>query len=641
MTTLSIQPPYPLITDIDGQPLEDGYIWIGAANLPPIGNPIAVYWDAALTIPAAQPIRTRGGYPVNAGTPARLYVGSDYSILVQNKNGSAIYSAPAATERLSDVVVTGIDSSEVTFLQAGSGAVVRTAQSKMRDAVSVFDYIPPSEHAAIQAGTSTYDCTAAIAQAIANNSAVVGQPYGYEKVIVFPEGWYSVQHIDLTNRRNVWLWAEGYVLIKGINSSTKNFIFGSTNFNPSNPAASTQTPECFLGGPGQWEFFAAPGTSYQYGMRLEHFTSSHFENVSAGSGYVPVTDVNGATGSVVAAYMQYTYSNLFINCGFSCPAAPPVGNKSYGLFMDNNNVNSNTFIRCNWQAANVAPAPFSDTIGAWLSGTNNVLDQCDLSGLATAIVATGRGHQIRNIYSEYVTTFLSGPPTAGTLDGCVVQGGIIEIANNGQAFYPKNTQNLTIIGGFYKGAFAGTKTFIDQTAGTLYGLICVGPYLNPGDFANTTSGTYRNPDALAHANVLQAKWLTFPSTAQPSAEPNTLDDYEEGTWTPTKTTGTAYTSASGRYTKVGNLVTATFIVQFAVETNASSSEMSGFPFSAVGSASDSNGLAVGYQSSSIQVGGSLSTTTMTFRQIGTGVVSSATITQMSGALVSGTITYTI
>jgi hypothetical protein len=70
MTALSIQPPFPLISDIDGQPLEDGYIWIGVANLPPIGNPIAVYWDAALTIPAALPVRTRGGYPVNAGTPA-------------------------------------------------------------------------------------------------------------------------------------------------------------------------------------------------------------------------------------------------------------------------------------------------------------------------------------------------------------------------------------------------------------------------------------------------------------------------------------------------------------------------------------------------------------------------------------------
>lgn len=133
MTTLSIQPPYPIITDIDGQPLEDGYIWIGVANLPPIGNPIAVYWDAALTIPAALPIRTRGGYPVNAGTPARLYVGSDYSIQVQNKNGSVLYSAPdGASDRFS--------SAQISFLQAGLGAVVRTVQSKLRDVVSVLDF---------------------------------------------------------------------------------------------------------------------------------------------------------------------------------------------------------------------------------------------------------------------------------------------------------------------------------------------------------------------------------------------------------------------------------------------------------------------------------------------------------------------
>ena len=106
MSALSIQPTYPIFTDIDGQPLEDGYVWIGVANLAPIVNPITVYWDAALTIPAAQPIRTRGGYPVNSGTPARLYVNSNYSIQVQNKNGSVVYSAPAATERFSSVVIT-------------------------------------------------------------------------------------------------------------------------------------------------------------------------------------------------------------------------------------------------------------------------------------------------------------------------------------------------------------------------------------------------------------------------------------------------------------------------------------------------------------------------------------------------------
>lgn len=104
MTALSIQPPFPIMTDIDGQPLEDGYIFIGVVNLQPIGNPITVYWDAALTIPAAQPIRTRGGYPMNSGTPARLYVNSDYSIQVQNRNGSVVYSSPTATERFGDLI---------------------------------------------------------------------------------------------------------------------------------------------------------------------------------------------------------------------------------------------------------------------------------------------------------------------------------------------------------------------------------------------------------------------------------------------------------------------------------------------------------------------------------------------------------
>jgi trimeric autotransporter adhesin len=137
MTALSIQPPFPLITDIDGQPLEDGYIWIGVANLPPIGNPIAVYWDAALTIPAALPVRTRGGYPVNAGTPARLYVGSDYSILVQNKNGSTLYSAPAATEAYGGGI---INASVVVYDPAGLGAVATTVQAKLRETVSVKDF---------------------------------------------------------------------------------------------------------------------------------------------------------------------------------------------------------------------------------------------------------------------------------------------------------------------------------------------------------------------------------------------------------------------------------------------------------------------------------------------------------------------
>jgi hypothetical protein len=66
---------------------------VGTVNLNPQINQIAVYWDAALTIPAAQPIRTLNGYPVYQGTPARFYAGSDYSIQVLDSKGSLVYTS--------------------------------------------------------------------------------------------------------------------------------------------------------------------------------------------------------------------------------------------------------------------------------------------------------------------------------------------------------------------------------------------------------------------------------------------------------------------------------------------------------------------------------------------------------------------
>jgi hypothetical protein len=93
MSALSVEPPYPAFADADGQPLEDGYIWIGTVNLNPVTNPIVAYWNSAQTITAVKPIRTIGGYPVYQGTPLRIYTSSDYSIQVQNKNGTVVYTS--------------------------------------------------------------------------------------------------------------------------------------------------------------------------------------------------------------------------------------------------------------------------------------------------------------------------------------------------------------------------------------------------------------------------------------------------------------------------------------------------------------------------------------------------------------------
>ncbi len=64
---------------------------------------------------------------------------------------------------------------------------------------------------------------------------------------------------------------------------------------------------------------------------------------------------------------------------------------------------------------------------------------------------------------------------------------------------------------------------------------------------------------VTDAGYLTANGLTFPATPVLSADPNTLDDYEEGNWTPTYfsngLSGVTYsTLRRGRYVKLGKVV---------------------------------------------------------------------------------------
>jgi len=78
--------------------------------------------------------------------------------------------------------------------------------------------------------------------------------------------------------------------------------------------------------------------------------------------------------------------------------------------------------------------------------------------------------------------------------------------------------------------------------------------------------------------------VTFPATQSASSDANTLDDYEEGTWTPTiafnnNSVGVTYDAQFGYYTKIGNVVNYYFWVQWSNKGSSTGNfQIKGLPF---------------------------------------------------------------
>ena len=155
-------------------------------------------------------------------------------------------------------------------------------------------------------------------------------------------------------------------------------------------------------------------------------------------------------------------------------------------------------------------------------------------------------------------------------------------------------RNGVMLGSADYTATTGTTVVLASgaTAGDLVEVISfyVSSVLNaiPGT-AGSVGTTY-----LADASVTSAKiasghtfslnGVQFPATQVPSADANTLDDYEEGSWTPTiygSSTAGTYTPSSTRsyYTKIGNQVTIYAGIAFSAASGGSGyAIIGGLPF---------------------------------------------------------------
>jgi hypothetical protein len=170
--------------------------------------------------------------------------------------------------------------------------------------------------------------------------------------------------------------------------------------------------------------------------------------------------------------------------------------------------------------------------------------------------------------------------------GAINASGLISANNQLKVVNTTNDFGTIQLGTSSSYKFTGGATFsgfrFEVPAGTQYDF-----------FVNGASKVLLNSFGvgLGGASPSSGAGITFPATQSASSNANTLDDYEEGTFTPTylATTGTlgtvTYANVQGNYTKVGRLVTVSggfYCSAFAAGTGSGDLLITGLPFASLG-----------------------------------------------------------
>lgn len=297
---------------------------------------------------------------------------------------------------------TAVNASQVTYTPAGTGAVTTTVQAKLRQTVSVFDFMTTAQITNVQSNVGSLDVTAPVNNAItAVRAAGGGEVY-------FPPGTYLLNGIA------------------GADGTLNGILIPFTNPN-------TQTGKILLRGAGRSTILKG-GSSTMYVIRLsdsncgiEHLSiNGNGPNSVTGIGLVP----ENVTDNTVPVYQTFnTIFDVWIqNCftGIQLTSGKPISGVDSGCWYNN-------FISVQIQYT-TRGIWFSGTVGHSASNNRNGFTQIRIGqSVNTGIqIDEGNTNGFNQVHIEGVLTGTS--PSATPTAIIIAQAGPSGADNNSNTF---------------------------------------------------------------------------------------------------------------------------------------------------------------------------------------------------------------
>jgi hypothetical protein len=457
-----------------------------------------------------------------AGTPTWTTptTGTVTAVSVVSANGLAGTSSGGATPALTlSTTVTGVIKGNGTALSAATAAT---------------DYVAPSAYASVNG------LTMATARLLGRTTASTGAA---EEISV--AGGLTLSGGTLTGTSGT---------VTAVSVVSANGLAGSSSGGATPALTLSTTVTGLLKGNGTAISAATSGTDYAPATSgtsiLYGNGAGGFNNVTIGTGVAFTAGTLSATGSG-GTVTSVTGTAPVVSSGGTTPAismaAATTSVNGYLTSTDWNTFNgkgsgSVTSVAQSFTGGliSVAGSPIttSGTLALTVAGTSGGIPYfsststwATSAALTASALVLGGGAGA----APATTTTGTGVVTAlgvntGTAGAFVVNGGALGTPSSGTVTNLTGTASINI-NGTVGATTANTGKFTTVQAATTIGVGAATP---------SASGA----------------GITFPATQSASTDANTLDDYEEGTWTPVLggITSVTYSTQTGAYTKIGNVV---------------------------------------------------------------------------------------